>query len=119
MLQVAVQKQKLVRNPCDRVDPPRVPARDMVFLDWDEAVRLAEAHNKRFRALIYLAVDAGMRWGELIGLRRGRVDLSRQKVRVTEQLVHRLAAAPVAPLESYGPRSAVGRGDGARGGGVG
>jgi site-specific recombinase XerC len=25
MLQVAVQKQKLLANPCDRVDPPRTP----------------------------------------------------------------------------------------------
>jgi integrase len=58
----------------------------MVFLDWDQAMRLAEAHNERFRALIYLAVDSGMRWGELVGLRRGRVDLLRGKVRVTEQL---------------------------------
>jgi integrase len=68
------------------VDPPRVPRRDMVFLDWDQAMRLAEAHNERFRALIYLAVDSGMRWGELVSLRRGRVDLVRGKVRVTEQL---------------------------------
>ncbi len=84
MLAVAVEK--LLRNPCDRVDPPRVPRRDMVFLDWDQAVRLAEAHSERFRALIYLAVDSGMRWGELIGLRRASVDLTRRKVRVTEQL---------------------------------
>src|SRR5205823_3460425 len=69
---------------------PRRPAagarRDMVFLDWDQAMRLAEAQNERFPALIYLAVDSGMRWGELVGLRRGRVDLLRGKVRVTEQL---------------------------------
>lgn len=37
--------------------------------------------------MIYLAVDSGMRWGELVGLRRSRVDLRRGKVRVTEQLV--------------------------------
>jgi integrase len=87
MLQVAVEKQKLLSNPCDRVDPPRVPKREMQFLDWDQALRLAEAHNERFRALIYLAVDGGMRWSELVGLRQSRVDLRRRKVRVTEQLV--------------------------------
>lgn len=87
MLAVAVQKQKIHHNPCDRVDPPRVPHRDMVFLDWDQATRLAEAHNDRYRALIYLAVDSGMRWSELVGLRRSHLDLHRRKVRVTEQLV--------------------------------
>ena len=87
LLQVAVQKQKILANPCDRVDPPRVPKREMTFLDWDEAVRLAEAHGDRYRGLIYLAVDSGMRWSELVGLRRGSVDLLYRKVRVTEQLV--------------------------------
>jgi integrase len=60
----------------------------MTFLDWDEAVRLADAHGERLQALIYLAVDSGMRWSELVGLRRGKVDLRNRKVRVTEQLVH-------------------------------
>lgn len=87
MLQVAVEKQRITTNPCDRVAPPRVPKREMTFLSWEEAVDLAEAHSERFRALIYLAVDAGMRWSELIGLRRPRVDLRNHKVRVTEQLV--------------------------------
>lgn len=87
MLAVAVQKQKIHHNPCDRVDPPRVPHRDMVFLGWDEVARLADAHSERFRTLIYLAVDSGMRWSELVGLRRSRVDVRRGKVRVTEQLI--------------------------------
>ncbi len=87
MLAVAVQKQKLLQNPCDRVDAPRVPQRHMVFLDWEQVLRLADGHSDRFRALIYLAVDSGMRWSELVGLRRARLDLPRRKVRVTEQLV--------------------------------
>lgn len=87
VLQVAVEKQKILVKPCDRVQPPRVPKRDMAFLSWKEAVALAEAHPDRYRPLIYLAVDTGMRWSELIGLRRSRLDLRARKVRVTEQLV--------------------------------
>ncbi len=87
MLEVAVQKQKILANPCARVDPPRVPKREMTFLNWEEAIRLAEAHNERYQTLIYVAVDSGMRWSELVGLRRGKVDLLHRKVRVTEQLV--------------------------------
>ncbi|HEV3355030.1 MAG TPA: site-specific integrase [Acidimicrobiales bacterium] len=87
VLQVAVEKQRLIANPCDRVEPPRVPKREMVFLTWEQAVGLADAHSERFRALIYLAVDSGMRWSELVGLRRARLDVRRQKVRVTEQLI--------------------------------
>ena len=87
LLQVAVEKQKITANPCDRVQPPRVPKREMTFLSWEQAVELAEAHSDRYRPMIYLAVDAGMRWSELIGLRRSRVDLRNRKVRVTDQLV--------------------------------
>ncbi len=87
VLQVAVEKQRLLTNPCDRVQPPHVPKREMVFLTWEQAVGLAEAHSERFRALIYLAVDSGMRWSELVGLRRARLDVRRRKVRVTEQLI--------------------------------
>jgi integrase len=87
VLQAAVEKRKLVANPCVQVKPPRVPTREMSFLTWTEAVDLAEAHHERFRALIYLAVDSGMRWSELVGLRRGRIDLLHHKVRVTEQLL--------------------------------
>lgn len=87
VLQVAVQKGKILANPFDRVEAPRVPTREMSFLTWAQVIDLAEAHHERFRALIYLAVDSGMRWSELIGLRRSRVDLLRRKVRVTDQLV--------------------------------
>jgi site-specific recombinase XerC len=87
VLQVAVDKQKILNNPCDRVEAPRVPKREMVFLGWGQAVDLAEAHSDRYRALIYLAVDSGMRWSELIGLRRSKLDLRVRKVRVTEQLI--------------------------------
>ncbi len=47
---------------------------------------LADAITPRYRALVILAVDSGMRWSELVGLRRSKLDLNR-KVRVTEQLV--------------------------------
>ena len=88
VLQVAVEKRQIAANPCDHVQPPHVPRREMAFLAWEQAVALAEAHQDRYRALIYLAVDSGMRWSELVGLRRGKVDLHRRKVRVTEQLIY-------------------------------
>ncbi len=88
VLQSAVEKDRLLTNPCAKVRPPRVPARPMAILNWSQAVTLAEAHPERLRPMIYLALDSGMRWSELVGLRRGRVDLARRKVRVTEQLLY-------------------------------
>ena len=54
LLQVAVEKEKIPSDPCDRVQPPRVPKREMVFLTWDQAVDLADAVGKRYRSLIHL-----------------------------------------------------------------
>lgn len=34
MLEVAVEKQKILSNPCARVEAPRVPKREMAFLSW-------------------------------------------------------------------------------------
>ena len=55
MFQVAVEKQKIVTNPFERVHPPKVPKTEMTFLTWPQAIELAEAHSERFRAFIYLA----------------------------------------------------------------
>src|SRR3546814_16631243 len=59
----------------------------MVFLDWDQVIELSTAHKQRFQSLILFAVETGMRWSELVGLRRGRLDLRTGRVRVTEQLI--------------------------------
>ena len=59
----------------------------MTFLTWEQSIMLAEAHAERFQAMIYLAVDSGMRWGELIGLQRKNLDLANRRVRVVDQLV--------------------------------
>ena len=87
VLQAAVEKDRLLTNPCARVRPPRVPTRPMAILTWAQSVALAEAHPAHLKPMIYLALDSGMRWSELVGLRRGQVDLVRHKVRVTEQLL--------------------------------
>lgn len=87
VLQAAVEKERLLTNPCNRVRPPKVAARKMAVLDWEQCLTVVEAISPRHRAMIYLALDSGMRWSELVGLRRSQVDLVRRKVRVTEQLV--------------------------------
>ncbi len=87
VLQAAVEKDRLLANPCAKVRPPKVPTRPMAILTWAQSVALAEAHPEHLKAMVYLALDSGMRWSELVGLRRCGVDLTRGKVRVTEQLL--------------------------------
>jgi integrase len=87
VLQTAVEKDRILSNPCDKVRPPKIPRTEMAALTWEQATALADAHSDRFRPMIYLAIDTGMRWGELVGLRRKSIDVVRCKVRVVEQLV--------------------------------
>src|SRR6202022_652514 len=44
-------------------------------------------HGERYRAFIYLAVDSGMRWSELVGLRRAELDGRTPQGGGDEQLV--------------------------------
>lgn len=87
VLEAAVEKKKILVNPCANVRPPVVPRRQMAVLDWPEVFDLADAMPERYRAMIFLAVDSGLRWSELVGLRKTRVDLDSCKVSVQEQLI--------------------------------
>lgn len=87
MLQVAVDKGMLVKNPCTGVEPPRVELAEMQFITPTDAVALAEAIDPWFRPFVYTAIETGMRWSELVGLRRAQVNLMRRTISVIEQLV--------------------------------
>lgn len=46
------------------------------FLDAEEIARLMDAVPSRYSSLVSVAVYGGLRFGELAGLRRNRVNLS-------------------------------------------
>jgi len=70
----------------------------------DQVAAIAERVPARYRALVLVAAFGGLRWGELAGLRRKRVDLERGTVTVAEQLLEVNGAFSVGP-----PKSAAGR----------
>jgi integrase len=97
ILQVAVNKGIVARSPRAAVDPPRAQTNEMRFLTPTEVVQLPEGLDPWFRPFVCTAVETGMRWSELVGLRRSAVDLLRYRIAITEQLVlHREIATPVA-----------------------
>jgi len=76
----------------------------MLFLEPIELNELADAMAPRFRAMVLLAGYRGLRWGEIAGLRRERVNLLRNRIEVSEILVE------VAGKFSFGPpKTAKGR----------
>ena len=86
VLNVAVESELLVRSPCATVKPPALEHEEMRFLSAGEVHALAESITPSFRALVLTAAYGGLRWGELIGLRRAEVDLEERAISVVEQL---------------------------------
>lgn len=87
IMRKAVADGRLVTSPCDGVALPRIERVEMRFLTPDEIVRLVEAMDPRYRALVLLGAYGGLRAGELLGLRASRVDLLRGRVHVAATTV--------------------------------
>jgi integrase len=83
MLSVAI-KWGLMRgpNPAAQVDRIRIPKRDPVYLEPSELAALIEATPHEWRNFVRLGMCAGLRRGELVGLKRDCVDLARGLIRV-------------------------------------
>ena len=113
-LKQAVQWNLIGRNPTEAVDPPRPNRIPIQPLDMEQIQRLlAEARADRFSALYVLALTAGMRQGELLGLRWADVNLTAQTVQVRQQVARLRAGAPAEGAKSgmvfSDPKTAKGR----------
>lgn len=94
------------RSPCTIKGAGVERSPEMRFADVDQVHELASTVDERHRALVLTAAFAGLRWGELAGLRRRRVDLLHKTITVAEQLTEvngRLAFGP--PKTEAGKRT--------------
>ena len=80
MLGYAVKRRYLLSNPCDEVNPPRIPRREMDTFTIEQIEGIAAAVNPRYRCFILVAAYGGLRWSELVGLRRTDIDGARVTV---------------------------------------
>lgn len=85
MLGYAVKRRYLLSNPCDEVNPPRIPRREMETFTVDQIEGIAAAVNPRYRCFILVAAYGGLRWSELVGLRR--TDVNGARITVAGQLL--------------------------------
>lgn len=86
MMRAAVADRRITLNPCQDVPLPSASVNEQRFLSRDEVALLADCIDSRFRALVLVASYGGLRFGELAGLRRKRVDVLRGRLRVQETL---------------------------------
>jgi site-specific recombinase XerC len=84
ILDAAIADQRLAVNPAANVPLPVEHAAEQRYLDREQVLTLADMITPRYRALVLLVAFGGLRWGELPGLRRGRVDTLRSRLTVCE-----------------------------------
>lgn len=85
-LRAAVDDGRLGRNPADGLELPRVEREETRFLTPAEVATLAEEIDPAYRALVLLGAYCGLRLGEMLALRRSRVDLLHRNVEVVATL---------------------------------
>jgi len=87
IMATAVTAGLIASSPCVGVKVPRIEREEMRFLEPAEITTLADAIDRRYRALVLLGAYGGLRIGEMLGLRAKSVDLLRGQVDVSEILV--------------------------------
>lgn len=97
VLRAALEDRLISINPVEKLPLPRIEREEMRFLPADELWHLADTIDPRYRSFVLLGGYSGLRLGEMLGLRWGRVDLARGQVTVIEAL------SDLAGAISFGP----------------
>lgn len=97
----------LVRNVCKQRKPPKVPETEMAIVRDVPAFLSAVIGAGRLYPMAILAIFAGLRLGEVLALREGRLDLDRGVLEVREALEETKAKGIV----FKSPKSVAGRRD--------
>ncbi len=87
ILNVAVDDEKIPANPCRIRGAGKESAPERPVAMPEQVLAIADAIEGQYRALVIMGAWCSLRFGELAGLRRSRVDLLHRKIHVTEQLV--------------------------------
>jgi integrase len=104
-MRAAVVAEKIDVSPCTYLELHQPEATDEHFLERDEFDRLTAASDELAAMVCRVGVGTGMRWGEIAGLHRRRIDLARRRVLVQE--VHDLSRNEIKPYPKGRARRGV------------
>jgi integrase len=85
-LKAAVVSRYIVATPCVGVRLPKPKRREMHFLTGEQVQALAESVPDPYDVLVNTLAYGGIRWGEAVALRRGRCNLLRSRIEISESL---------------------------------
>jgi integrase len=105
IFETAVDDRLVRRNPCRVEGAGKEDSPERAIISVPEVLAVADALPVRYRAMALLATFAGLRWGELVALRRVNIDLDHCEIRIVETI----AELDRGDLLPESPKSAAGR----------
>ncbi len=87
IMEQAIDDGLIGRNPARRVELPRLQEPDHRYLTPEQVARLSDAMpDLEHQAMVYVLAYGGLRWGEMAALRRGRIDVLRRRMDISEAI---------------------------------
>lgn len=90
MMAAAVRDRRIAYNPCDGVKLPRPQAKhpdDLMPPSYDQLALIRSHMPEHFHPMLIVAEETGLRWGELVGLRRCWVNFDDESIQVRETII--------------------------------
>ncbi len=87
IFQRAVRDRVIVINPCAATELPKAVRKPRTIPTPEDFDRLISEIPQRWRLLLLVEIETGLRWGELIALRPQHIDFLRRLVHVRETVV--------------------------------
>lgn len=89
VLQMAYKKSAVTINVADQATPPVVNRMEAEFFEIEEIIKIREALDKyplKYRVMICLLADTGIRRGELFGIRESVIDFEYQEILIDRNI---------------------------------
>lgn len=90
MMTAAVKDQRITRNPCEGVKLPKAQPKhpdDLMPPSYDQLAEIRGEFDEFYHPMLIVAEETGLRWGELIGLRRCWVNFEDSSIQVRETVI--------------------------------
>lgn len=107
MMAAAVRDRRLPHNPCDGVKLPRLTPKhpdDQMPPTYDQLADVRSHIPEHYHVMLLVAEETGLRWGELVGLRRHCLRFEDRTIQVREVIIE---VRGTAKRKSY-PKSTAG-----------
>lgn len=90
MMAAALKDGRVARNPCDGVTLPKATPKhpdDLMPPTYDQLAEIRGEFAEHFHPFLIVAEETGLRWGEMVGLRRCWVNFDDDSIQVRETVI--------------------------------